>query len=515
MKEFGYNRTSGTDPSIYPALLIMAGTVFVAFFILLYTTGGLDSYPKAHFIPWTLGLLAVFAAPNVYLYLKGNFSFADPIVFATYSYFAPAFFFGGIFFALDLSQPYFIYMIQDQDVTIPLTLFLVALGFSGLAIGYFLPLGRKAGSMIAGKLPKFEHKDESLIIPGIVLLLIGIMNTGFALVVGVFGYQRTEEVGVFDALINMTTILWVQATFLLFLIVFRRAKVDVTTISILSILLVVNIVRLLFGGSRGSLLPILAAGVIAFALSGRKFSLKQIVITILAFMLIVVGGMIYGTNFRNIKGDESQQDVGQYTENVLRTIDQVGQTDVTGTIGTGLVNLAERLDVVSTLAVVVSRHEQLAPYEEAYALDDNIVKDTITSIIPRFIWTTKPPLSDPRRYSELYFDYGENSFAITPMGDLLRNYGLIGVFLGMALIGLCLRFISAALIEGQPPSIWRMTLFFMLLTSVSYESFYGFIIPIFFKAGIVSVIGIVIVSFLASRIESAKARSAREMQVSV
>lgn len=513
MNRFGQRDMTGADPSIYPALMIMAGTVIVAFFILLYTSGGLDSYPKAHFIPWTLGLLAVFAAPSIYLYLKGRFSFADPIVFATYSYFAPAFFFGGIFYSLDLSQPYFIYMIQDQDVTIPMTLFLVALGFAGLSIGYLLPIGRRVGSIVSEKLPKFEHKDESLIIPGMVLLVIGVMNTGFALMMGVFGYQRTDEVGIYDALINMTTILWVQATFLLFLIIFRRSKFDITTAAILGVLLVVNIARLLFGGSRGSLLPILAAAIIAYALSGRRFSLKQIVVTVLAFMFIVVGGMIYGTNFRAIKGNESRQDVGQYTENILQTIDEVGRSDIGSTFEAGLITLAERLDVVSTLAVVVSRHEQLAPYEEAYALEDNIYKDTVTSMIPRFIWTTKPPLSDPRRYSELYFDYGESSFAITPMGDLLRNYGLIGVFFGMALIGLCLRFISSALIEDQPPSVWRMTLFFMLLTSVSYESFYGFIIPIFFKAGVVAVIGIFIVGFLASRIEAAKERSLKQLQV--
>jgi len=40
-------------------------------------------------------------------------------------------------------------------------------------------------------------------------------------------------------------------------------------------------------------------------------------------------------------------------------------------------------------------------------------------------------------------------------------------------------------------------LYFMLLTSVSYEGFYGTIIPQFIKVGVVAVSGILIVNLLA------------------
>jgi hypothetical protein len=332
------------------------------------------------------------------------------------------------------------------------------------------------------------------------------MNTTVALAFGLFGYQRTEEVGVFDAVLNLTTIHWVQASFLLSLLIFRKSKIDVTTISIASVLIIVNFARLLFGGSRGSLLPIFSAAIIAYALSGRRFSVKQVLLASVAFAVILIAGMVYGTNFRHVKGGESQQDLGQYTENIFQTIDEVGRSDISGTIGSGFVSLAERLDIVSTLAVVVSIREQKQPFEEAYGLDDNIFKDLIASLIPRFLWNDKPSLSDPRAYSELYFDYGESSFAITPMGDLLRNYGYFGVFLGMFVLGFALRYIYASLIEGQPRSVWRMTMYFMLLTSVTYESFYGPIIPFFLKTGAIAAIGIVIVAFLASRIDVGKRR---------
>ena len=118
-------------------------------------------------------------------------------------------------------------------------------------------------------------------------------------------------------------------------------------------------------------------------------------------------------------------------------------------------------------------------------------------MIPRVIWNEKPSQSDPRKYSDLYFNQNDNSFAITPFGDLLRNFGVIGIPLGMMIIGIFFRVIYRALIELQPLSMWRSMLYFMLLTSVSYEGFYGTIIPQFIKVGVVAVSGILIVNLLA------------------
>ena len=216
--------------------------------------------------------------------------------------------------------------------------------------------------------------------------------------------------------------------------------------------------------------------------------------------------MIYGTTFRSVKGSESQQNIDEYTENISRTLDKIEKSDMTQTLETGFNSLTERIDVLSTLAVVVSNYEALAPYEEAYALDNNIQKDLITSLVPRIIWKEKPSSSDPRRFSDLYFNYGENSFAITPIGDLLRNYGIPGVFFGMMVIGILLRLFYRTLIEDQPHSMWRSTLYFMLITSISYEAFYGSILPNFLKVGIVSVVGLLIVYFFMNKKRAAGPR---------
>jgi len=164
----------------------------------------------------------------------------------------------------------------------------------------------------------------------------------------------------------------------------------------------------------------------------------------------------------------------------------------------GVAAITERIEAVSSLAVIVSNYEKLEPYEESYGLKDSIWNDSITAFIPRPLWKDKPVGSEPRKFADLYFSFGENSFSVTPMGDLLRNFGPIGVPLGMFFLGFVLSVIYTSLIAEQEFSFWRTTLFYILLTGVSYEGFFGTIMPYLIKYGIVAVIGLVFVNFFQS-----------------
>jgi len=207
--------------------------------------------------------------------------------------------------------------------------------------------------------------------------------------------------------------------------------------------------------------------------------------------------MVYGTTFRNVKGNESQMSIDRYADNISSTLQNVQGSDISSTMSFAFSTIAARLDALSTLAVVVSSYEQLAPYEESYNLDNNIWRDLSTFLIPRFIWKDKPSESDPRRYSDLYFNYSESSFVITPIGDLLRNFGPIGVPVGMFLFGIVLRTVYRALIEDQKLITWRVVVYFIILTAVSYEAFYSTLIPNMTKFGLTAVIGMAIVHLTA------------------
>jgi len=224
------------------------------------------------------------------------------------------------------------------------------------------------------------------------------------------------------------------------------------------------------------------------------------------FLLGVVGvglifGMIYGSLLRQARSENQDIGVEAQLDNAQRVVNTLGNSSSSDSLLMGLNILAERLDELSPLAVVVSNYEQLAPYEEGYGLDDNIRKDLLTNLVPRFIWNNKPLASDPHLYGALYFEYGENSFTVTPMGDLLRNYGVTGVFIGMLILGILLRMIYRSLVEDQEPSLIRGTLYFMLIMSVNYEGFYGMIFPYLVKVGVTTLVGLVIVSVLSKRLK--------------
>jgi hypothetical protein len=496
-------QTSG-DRSIVPGIVLMVLAVVLTLFFLIAWSGAFESYPYLFLLPWIIGLAVLMAIPIVILYWRGKLSFADPIVFGTISYFFPAFVIGGLFFAAGLSDPYFVSFIQDAEYTLPLTMIVIALGFAGLAGGYFVPLGAKLGGFLETKLPLADYSDRSLIFPGMILLILGAINTIFAFILGFFGYQRLEESSQYEGLIYLTTLLWMQGSFLLWLLIFRQKKFSIILVPALALLVITSLSKIVFGGGRSGFLQICVIVFLAWFLSGRVAKFRHAVVGTGILLLSLLLGMIYGTTFRNVKGTESKESAEEYTEKIFRTVDEIGRSDVAETMQFGFASLAERVDIVSTLAVVVSNYEALAPYEEAYGLNENIWTDATTFFIPRIIWKDKPAASDPRKYSELYFNFGETSFAITPMGDLLRNYGLVGIPIGMFVLGFLLRIVYTALVEGKSRIVWRITLYFMLLTSVSYEGFYGTIIPHFFKVAVTATVGILLVSVIAKKMDSGR-----------
>lgn len=480
---------------------IMMAACAVALIAVLISSDFSGTQPLLFIVPWALALGVVFAVPLVVMLFRGTFEFYDPIVFATFSYLFPAFVIGGIILAVGWSEPYFLSFIQDAEVNFPYTIQLIALGFLGLAAGYFLPIGRRIGAGLADLLPGREPNARYFIFPGFVLLFAGMFNSYAATVLGIIGYQRPEEISIYDGLIFLTTLFWMQASFVLWYVVFKDGRVTPGNILITTILLITSIAKALFAGNRGGLLQISIIIGLAYLLSGRKLNFKKSVAAAVLVSLALIVGMIYGTTFRLKKGDESAAGIESYTSDVLTTLDDVGRAENMAAIEFGITNLAERIDVLSSVAVVVSNYEHLQPYEEGYGLDDNITKDLSTFFIPRILWNDKPVASEPRTYSDLYFNYPDNSFAITPIADLLRNFGVWGIFAGMLVLGVILRILYRMLVQDQPRMLWRSVLYFMLLTSISYEGFYGAIIPYVVKVGLIAGMGIIFLLYVAGRIE--------------
>lgn len=60
-------------------------------------------------------------------------------------------------------------------------------------------------------------------------------------------------------------------------------------------------------------------------------------------------------------------------------------------------------------------------------------------VVPRYLWPDKPVLDDGLEFSHTYWEIPgnvETSTPLTQVGDLLRNFGLLGAFLGLGVWGL-------------------------------------------------------------------------------
>ena len=281
------------------------------------------------------------------------------------------------------------------------------------------------------------------------------------------------------------------------MVIFRSKKFNLASYAVIALLLATSLGRSAFQGNRGSLISIFTLVAFAYASSGKKIAAKQLFTGSILIVVALIVGMIYGTTFRSIKLTEDRMDMDKYASVIGDTVNSISDQDFISSIGYGFEALAARLDSISPLAVVVSNYEKLGPYEDAYGISNNIWNETVVFIIPRFIWPEKPIPTPPEKYADLYFNFPTNSFTLTPMGDLLRNYGPWGVPLGMLLLGLLLRVIYSALRENQPFSFARVSLFYMLLTAISYEGSYGLILPGLVKMGVIAVLGILIVRFFA------------------
>ena len=455
-----------------------------------------------YLLPWVFLAGICVLAPSIYLFFTGKFDLFHPLVFAAWSYVFPAFILGGVIIAFGWVNPYFLTFIADPRYNLPLTLVYVGIGFIGLTVGFFLPVGKFVAEKIEPRLPKWNWKPEQVWFPGLLLLLVGVGFNILGFLQGLLGFQRNVEVNIFDGALSFLLTVLTVGTVLLWLAIFTTKQKNGIYYIMFGVLLLFLPLRMAVLGSRSSLVIGLLPIAMAFVYSGRRLKWQTMVAFGFIGIFAILIGVVYGTSFRNIKGSESRMSAGDYFGQVGATLEYLSDKDPILIIEDGAQALADRIENLSSLGVVVANYEKLAPYEASYGLENNIVNDLYTSFIPRFFWKDKPPTSDTRAYSDLYFNYSENSFAISPFGDLLRNFGPIGVPLGMLILGVYLRFIYAALIDTPNPAMWKKVAYFPLLTVVSYESFFATIFPSVIRTVFVIAISLFLANLLVGRLKT-------------
>lgn len=462
---------------LVPIIILWGVGMAVTFGYFVFDDNFSSTLGRFYLIPWAIIAGLIVLAPSAYFYYKGTFDLFHPLVYGVWSYIFPAFIIGAVIITFDMTNSYVLLFVTEPEYNLPLSLVYVCLGYIGVVIGFYLPFANFIVKKFEQYLPKTKWQIEDVWLPGILLIGFGLALNIIGILQGLLGFQRIDEIGIFDSAVVFLTIVFTVGYVLVWLAVFKIKKRSMIHYLMIAFLLLLIPLKLALQGGRSSLMLSVIPIAMAFWYSGRRLKWQHSVGFAVVLMLSIMLGIIYGTSFRMIKGSEERINAGDYIGQIAETIDYLGRTDVTITLFVGTKDLAERVENLSSLGVVVANYEKLEPYEASYGLKDNIINDLSTSLIPRFLWSDKPGTSDPRAYSDLYFNYGENSFAITPFGDLLRNFGVLGIPLGMMVIGFYLRLIYSYLIDTPEPRIWKKVAYFPLLTLVSYESFYAVFFP--------------------------------------
>jgi len=469
---------------------------------LLYLFVGIDSLPfqveRPYLIPWVIATGLVIVAPTAYLKWKGQFSFVHPLVYSGATYFFPMFFVGGWSLVFGLSNYYYLTFVKDPEVDFPLTFLYIIIGFASLSVGFLIPPGRKIGERIAKWLPSKDLSSREIFYGSLIFLFLGFYATLVALDLGQIGYQTVGAViGALGSLNVYLAVIVQISSFLLWIVFFRQEGWSVSKSVIFVAQIISAVFMLIVVGGKSGLIHSFIYLVAAYLLVKRQVFFRNWVWLGFGLTVALIFGTLYGTTFRSVKGDIDRISAESYVNLSLDTLFRMGEKNPTDEISDGFYLLAERFEIVSSLAVVVSNHEDLRQYEADYGLYNNIWEYTWTGFIPRFLWKDKPKIGDNSAYNELYFGYAGYGYAITSMGDLLRNFGPIGVPVGMFLLGFVFRTFYAALIEGQPFSAWRSTVYFLVLAKVSYEGFYGEILPTSIRIAAIVVVQLLTIKLLS------------------
>ncbi|MFN3330683.1 MAG: hypothetical protein ACK419_07145, partial [Pyrinomonadaceae bacterium] len=355
----GSRKFSGSNDLLVVSIALWAVGIFIGSVFFWFDSGD-DLFGQYYLLPWCFLVGLVVLSPIFYYFYKGCLDLFHPLIFASLSYIFPAFVVGGIILSFGWSEPFYLSFIENPRFELPLSLFYVAVGYIGLMLGYYFSFGKKIGEFLDERLSKAQWRPSEVWVGGLVLITAGFIVNILSFLRGILGYQRIENTEIFDGLLIFLQILLIEGIVLLWLAVFEEERKNRFVYLVAIFLLTLIPIRAFVLGSRSAFVSGLLPVIFAFFYSGRKlkgihFLGLSVIIPIALFV-----GVIYGTTFRNIKGSEARMEAGAYFEQALVTLEYLSEADTEFILKEGATALAERVENLSSLGVVVSNYEKLA-----------------------------------------------------------------------------------------------------------------------------------------------------------
>lgn len=464
---------------------------------------GRDSTPYAYLVPWIVLSAAVLV--GIVLTIPGDRrdDVLDPVVFAIATYFAPFAVVGAMLLAGGWAEPYYTVLIADPRHNLPLAQLYLMVGIVAVTIGSRLGVASRIGRSLDRRVPSIELVAGRIALGVVVAHVIGLGATLWSFRSGFLGYQdvavaASSAVPAYLATIMIPAriamgMMWVLEA------APRRVSIRVAAgVSIASVP-----IEMALGASRATV--VIAAMSIGFGAlaAGWRPRLGRLVVAVAVGAIAVAVSVVFATTFRELKNPEGVERTVAVNEQLRLAIDSAGQTIVRGPriVPDALDIAADRLETTGKVAVVVSQYRSLRDEERKAGIDNSVVDAITAGAVPRLIWPGKPNPPDPRTLSAIYFQFEGNSFATTPMTDLLRNFGPAGVVAGMIALGVGLGIIGAFRRRRGHSIATNMVVGAVLIRGVSYEGLYGAIVSDSVRVGLVAVTAALALRTLSGRPE--------------
>jgi hypothetical protein len=531
---------------VFAILAVLCSISFFAEDIVRSVTG--ETYERWKLIPWMLPVGLAILAPIFHQARTGRVAFENPFIYCILTYLGPTFVLGtSLFIVTGITDIPEAALISDPARDYPLALLYTAIAIASFGLGVNLTLADAAGRAAGTKLPAWRWPPDMLLGPGLLFFFVGGIVQFANFSTGVIGFQ-TVEPGRFTAMLYFIGLTLNFGQFMLWFAIFSAPKLDWRYISVGAMMLIVLPLFAALAGNRGYLFSSWLIVVLACVTTGQKVTARRAAFLLVLGALSLSLGIAFGSAFRLLKletavtavadrgkqqakstddtnrgkqqtkstDDTKRQNIGPTATDSLSAVEElaemsmrrvtVGQQfelagDAAATVATGgmmsrvLRGLASRLNTITQLTVLVSNWKALEG-KLPPTLGSSIWIGLVTALVPRAIWPDKPLIGDPKNYGKLFFRFSTNSFAMTPFGDLLINFGPLGIAPGMFLLGALMRLLFAALIEQAPGAAGRAAIYALLLSQLSMEGSFGTIIPWLLRTGLVAMIAVLITAVL-------------------
>lgn len=477
------NRSSRLlERRILPMILILSAPVTVALFLSLV---GFMRLPESVSL-MTLALiglnLAIWSLPFWIQRRREQIDIFHPLFYAAISFAIPMIIVKGIFIAFN-GYSYWLTLIDNAPYYINLALTYFAVGWLAVLIGFYTSLGVRISRKI--RLPEVIIGERKMVLfPVFIVFIIGV---GFNLVLfreGAFGSALSEFTGNL-LLVSIMRPLSGWMGWSVFLLVFCSVRYKGKGMW-QSFAMAAGLIYLGFAflaGSRGAIFSSIIMIAVAIFYARYPIVKWRKILPLIAFAgVALVFGVLVFSQYRYLRQGMYGLEPTSLEETISVTkkaFQQSAEQPIGQQISFVGERFIERFTALDMLSVTLARSESLKTKEQEVGIDNNIMKEMISSLIPRPLWRNKPMVGEfGLWFTRIYLDIprSNSSNGPTVFGDLYRNYGFVGVLLGMFLVGIYLRIIYEKFIRHGICNPLTPLFYISLYSLMNWEATYSLFI---------------------------------------